>query len=120
MNDLEQLAVDLTLAGPRAAARALPVVKKGADNIMRDWRDRATGLPHAPAYPYSITYDAEITATGAAAEIGPDKERRQGALGNLIEYGKPGQAPHNFGGQAADTEEPRFVEQMGVLGASIL
>lgn len=41
----------------------------------------------ARAYPFSIGYDTIESAAGIRWEVGPDKSRTQGALGNLIEYG---------------------------------
>lgn len=49
---------------------------------------------HAAAYPASITYDITGEGDFVEAEIGPDKERRQGALGNLLEGGGPHSNPH--------------------------
>ena len=42
------------------------------------------------------------------AEIGPDKLRPQGPLGNLIEFGSINNPPHPGGLPAALREEPRF------------
>jgi hypothetical protein len=91
---------------------ARKVVAKGALNIKTDARRRISGLAHAPAYPFSITYDSHETATGAWAEIGPDKDRRQGALGNILEYGTRKNPPHPHMLPAAEAETPRFAKAM--------
>lgn len=71
-------------------------VEVTARRMKDDMRDRAARIAgrHAAAYPASITYD--ITGEGelVEAEIGPDKNRRQGALGNLLEGGGPHSSPH--------------------------
>lgn len=84
------------------------VVKKGAQNIKDDARKRAEGMRHAPAYPRSIGYDVITRANSVRAEIGPDKLKRQGALGNLIEYGSVNNAPRPHLQPALDAEAPRF------------
>ena len=104
----EALAAELALAAARMRVAGTAVVTKGALNIKNDWRASASGLKHAPAYPASITFDVLPTATAIAAEIGPDKSKPQGALGNLIEYGSAKNPPHLDGARALAAEEPRF------------
>lgn len=104
----EALAAELALAGVRMTVAGTALTTKGALNIKRDWQASASGLPHAPAYPASINFDILPTPTAIAAEIGPDKSKRQGALGNLIEYGSVHNPPHLDGARALAAEEPRF------------
>jgi len=54
------------------------------------------------------------------AEIGPDKLRRQGPLGNLLEYGSVHNAPHPHMIPAAEAEQPRFEQAMEDLSARLL
>jgi hypothetical protein len=103
--DLEQILADSAGAAP---AEVRKVVAKGALNIKKDAR-RLVGRPaHAPAYSSSITYDTRMTPAGAVAEIGPDKSKRQGALGNLLEYGSVNNPPHPHMAPAGEAEKPRF------------
>lgn len=96
-------------------AETLPTLKqvaeKGAYNIKTAARRRASGLSHAPHYPFSITYDVTADRYAVRAEIGPDKalEGLQGGLGNILEYGAPAQntAPHPHLNPAFDAEIPR-------------
>lgn len=110
----------LVTAANAAPGDARGVVAKGALNIKQDGARRASGLAHAPAYPRSITYDTHTTPTGAWAEIGPDKSRRQGALGNVIEYGSVNNPPHPHMGPAADAERPRFEQAMEAIAVGLL
>jgi hypothetical protein len=78
--------------------------------VKTEWRRSWSGLRHAPSLADAITYD--LTSRGMAVhevEVGPDKDRRQGALGNLIEFGSINNPPHPAGLRAALREEPRFV-----------
>ena len=94
------------------------VVAKGALNIKTGARNRITGHPHLPAYPYSITYDTRESPTMAEAEIGPDKSKRQGALGNIVEYGTLNNAPIPHIAPAADEELPRFERALADLAVN--
>lgn len=118
--ETERLAADLAAAPARLVAGLTPMVSKGALNIKRDWRDSASGLAHAPAYPASIGYDLDPQADGVRAVIGPDKEMAQGALGNLIEFGSSKNPPHLDGQRALDAEEPRFIAAAEALAEQAL
>jgi hypothetical protein len=71
-------------------------------------------MPHAPAFPYSITYDIKggngLRGSQIDAEIGPDKGRAQGALGNLIEFGSVHNPPQGLGHGALQREQEDFVK----------
>lgn len=123
-DDLDRWIRDLDRAGERALKETRGVVSKGALNVKNEWRDNArqTAPRHAPHYPDSITYDLETNREHMAveAEIGPDKNKTQGALGNLLEYGSRNNPPHNDGGRAMQNEEPRFENAMGDVGERVL
>jgi hypothetical protein len=55
------------------------------------------------------------------AEIGYDKDKRGGALGNLLEYGSAAtNPPHRDIGRALDAEEPRFIAAIEAIGVRLL
>jgi hypothetical protein len=123
--DLGKLAADLTKAAAVNAAKAETVVRIGAQHIKNDWRDRWKGLAHAPALPYAITYDVQRGIDGGfageiKAEIGPDKNKAQGPLGNIIEFGTSKNGPLPGGQPALDAEEPRFVRALTELAGDVL
>lgn len=93
------------------------VVFKGAMNIKKDAARRASGMAHAPAYPRSIDFDMHFSLRGPTAEIGPNKSKRQGALGNLLEYGSVHNAPRPHMAPAGEAEEPRFAKAIEDLAA---
>ncbi len=119
-SEVQALAEILVKAAGVAPIEARAVVAKGALQIKNDARRRVSGLAHAPAYPASITYDTNETATGAWAEIGPDKGKRQGALGNLLEYGSVKNAPRPHMAPALEAEQPRFEKAMEDLAVKAL
>lgn len=118
--DLKALAAELDAAARIAPAETRKVVAKGALNIKKDWQDRWSGLKHAPALPSAITYDSHETPTGGWAEIGPDKAKRQGALGNLIEYGSVKNPPRPGGAPALEAERPKFEKALEVVAVQSL
>ncbi len=119
-SDLDKLADDLRDAGREARAEAKKVVAKGALNIKNDARKRISGHPHLPYYPQAIGYDIEAIPDGWLAEIGPAKERRQGPLGHLLEYGGPNNAPMPHLGPALDAEAPKFARNLEEAVAKVL
>ena len=114
-SDLGQLVHDLSAAGAPIVINAHSVVSRGALTITEDARSRVEGLRHAPFYPRAITYDVTIEPGALVAEIGPDKDRTQGALGNLLEYGSVKNDPIPHLGPALDAEVPQFTERLGEL-----
>lgn len=118
--ELDRWSAKLDKAASAAPEEVTKVVAKGALNIKNSARSRITGHPHAPAYPSSITYDMRQGLRGPEAEIGPDKERRQGALGNVLEYGTTNNAPLPHIAPATAEELPRFEQALTNLGARLL
>lgn len=116
-SELDKLVVDLGDAGRAAGTQLAQALEVNARKIRDTARQNATGMAHAPAFPYSITYDvgagydqsvgqaaasilsggiSSANATTFRAEIGPDKGRAQGALGNLIEFGSANNPPQGI------------------------
>jgi hypothetical protein len=57
----------------------------------------------------------------ARGEIGYDKDKPGGALGNLLEYGLPQQQPpHRDLGRAFDSELPNFEDAIALMAKKLL
>ena len=97
-----------------------PVVQRGALNIKQSWRRHWTGLGHAPYVANSVTYDTKASGFKVEAEIGPDKSKPQGALGNLLEYGSLKNAPIPGGAPALAEEAPNFEKALGEVAVKKL
>lgn len=105
MSDVLRLAARLPHAEAAMVAPLGTIVETAAAKIEKDMRSKAGGVGHAPSFPSSITHDAR----GLSAEIGPDKNRRQGALGNLLYFGSVNNGPVLEHPQAAlDRARPAF------------
>jgi hypothetical protein len=106
--EVMKLAADLAAAPARLAGAVHQVVAKGALNVKNNWRGAVSGAPHLPQFPYSITYDMTYAPGVVGAEIGPDKGKPQGPLGNIVEFGTANNAPGLQGQRALAAEDPRF------------
>lgn len=107
-SDLKRLQASIDQAVAVTPGQVRAVVQRGALNIKRDAQARIGRGPHLPAYARAISYDSHETPIGAWAEIGPDKDKAQGPLGNILEYGDPTHAPIPHLAPALAEEAPRF------------
>ncbi len=117
---LDKLVADLGQIPATVLPEARKVVARGANNIKKDARKRWRGHPHARMLPYAVSYDVKQRATSVEAEIGPDKDKPQGALGNLFEYGSLNNAPIPALAPALQAEEPGFVKYLEELAVKAL
>lgn len=120
VSGLREFAAAASRAVPVTSALMLAAVTKGAVNIKKDWAARWSGMGHAPALPAAVSYDITYGLGGVKAEIGPDKGRRQGALGNLLEFGSVHNAPRPGGMPALDAEAPRFEQALAEAAGKVL
>jgi hypothetical protein len=117
---LTELIDDLRSASERLAEESRKVVSKGSLNIKKDTQAKWRGARMAPSLAAAVSYDVTVSGTLITSEIGPDKDKRQGALGNIYEYGVPGTAPQPALNPALDAETPRFEQAVEDLGVSLL
>lgn len=117
---LDEWIADLERAQSQALPEAEAIVAKGAVNVKKSAARRVAGLAHAPAYPHAIGFDLFHLPGSAQARIGPDKGARQGALGNILEYGTSKNAPVPHLAPALDEEAPRLVQALADLGERLL
>lgn len=120
VSGLRELIAMLDKAESRSVPAVAAVVEKGAVNIKKDWQQRWGGIAHAPALPAAVTYDTAFGFGSVSAEIGPDKNKRQGALGNIIEFGTSKNAPIPGGLPALEAEQPKFERELANLGEKAL
>lgn len=121
LTELQALSAAVEASEAMLAAEGAAIVKRGAQNVKVGWQANAQSGAgaHARLYPASISYDVTQAPGIIEAEIGPDKDRTQGPLGNILEFGTSTQAGHNDGGQALDDEEPRFIAQAEALAERV-
>lgn len=76
------------------------VLKKGAQNIKEEMARDVRGSSHFKGMAGSISYDSDYRIGQPAYEIGPDKSRPGGSLGNIYYFGT------SRGGGTGDLEKP--------------
>ncbi|MCS3426747.1 hypothetical protein [Leucobacter aridicollis] len=110
--EFSELARDLGEVPEKSGKNIRKAVEVSARKVKDHWRDEAKGMIHAPAFPFSVSYDLNgfygFGVSVLSAEIGPDKGSRQGALGNLIEFGSRNNAPQGIGQAALHANEADF------------
>jgi len=95
----------------------IKVGEKGALNIKRDWTQAWSGRSYIGPLSRAVSYDRRFKGSAVEWEIGPDKGRAQGPLGNIIEFGTVKNAPIPGGLPALDKEAPRTERHLSeVLG----
>lgn len=93
-DELMELSADLNAAGSAVAPFARKAVERTARHVKDDARKTVRGrrgLGHAAN---AIDYELKGRADGLDAEIGYDKAKPAGPLGNLIEFGAPNAKAH--------------------------
>ncbi|MFI1197697.1 hypothetical protein ACH4T9_31175 [Micromonospora sp. NPDC020750] len=121
-SDLNRLVADLEDVPENAHGNVVKATKFSAHGIRDTAREFASGLAHAPDYPKAITYDIDDRGVGAgvSAEIGPNKDRRQGPLGNILEYGTIKNPPYAHLGPALDIWTPDLEKGLEKAAADAL
>lgn len=109
-DDFDKVAVGLTKLIPKAVKASAQRIKNRSQAAVRGRRHFAQA---AGAISYDLLGYMGFGATAVDAEIGYDKTRRAGGLGNLIEYGAPNSGNQlSPGGElqaALEAEEDEFV-----------
>lgn len=100
-SEVERLARDLSAAPSRALSDLEAIAERGALNIKDHLKADAAASKHFKGIASSISYDRDYGVGRIGYEIGPDKERRGGALGNIAYFGGA-----RGGGGTLDLDEP--------------
>jgi len=109
LSQIEGLAEHLGAIADQAYDQVDAVVMKGAVNVKKEMIADVSGSPHFKGMAGSISFEHHNTKGAIRREVGPDKDRRGGSLGNIYYFGT------SRGGGSGDidkplrSEEPRFV-----------
>jgi hypothetical protein len=117
-SEVRELASDLIHVPEEKLPELKRSLSRGALKIKNDMRDEAKSSGSYKHFHRSISYDLE--RDGLSAEIGPDKDKIQGALGNLLYFGSSNNAPvlNLFG--PAERELPRFAKAVEDIAGDVL
>lgn len=111
VDELRQFAISVGRIVDGAYDEVEGVVNKGALNMKNEMITDALGSTHFKGMARSITYDSENSRDVIRRVVGPDKERRGGALGNIYYFGT------SRGGGTGDIDKPLNSEEPRVLSA---
>jgi hypothetical protein len=106
-----KLANDLGTIAGSAVKDVDGVLKKGAQNIKTEMVADATASEHFKGMAGSISYESRYGIGTPRYEVGPDKSRRGGALGNIYYFGT------SRGGGTGDIEKPLRAEEPRLTSA---
>lgn len=112
-SELDKLTADLGTVPPEAVKNLRSAVQVTAFRVKKGAAEKVGRRKHFRQAAAAITYDTAESKSGVEAEIGYDKDRDTGKLGNLVEFGAPGApnalTPGNELATALHDEEPDFV-----------
>jgi hypothetical protein len=115
-SDLDGLAKDLAADADDVMGRVRATVKRGAQQVKTDWRERVSGFTHLKHLERAIGYDIETRGGTVQAVIGVREDSPQSSLAHLREFGSANNGPGDDGGQALAAEEPRFLQSLREQG----
>ena len=114
-SELREFTEDLGRIPASMVPKVEAVVRKAAVNIKKDWAAAWAGHAHIPALPRAISFDMQYGIGVIGVEIGPDKAKAQGPLGNVIEFGTVNNAPIPGGYPALYKELPAFLAHLALV-----
>jgi len=109
--ELRQFAIAVGRLADSAYEDVDAVISKGAVNVKSEMIADVASSPHFKGMAGSITYEHHNTKGVIRREIGPDKGRRGGSLGNIYYFGT------SRGGGSGDIEKPLRSEEPRLLSA---
>lgn len=123
-SELMGLAQDLDGGGQALSGRVRKAVQVTSNKVKQDAQQSVKGRKNLSHAAHAITYDTKESSGGVESEIGYDKGRGAGKLGNLIEFGAPRSgnhlAPSHDLGNALLANEGDFVDGLSKAVADSL
>ena len=119
-NGLDRLDADLAKAGLLAGPRTYGATYRAGTRLRDTARQLAPSSPVVRHYPSSITADTDVEDLEIVTRVGPDKDRVQGPLGNILEYGTATTPPHAHLGPALDRVAPGWVDEITDIAGKLL
>ena len=119
-SEVRALAADLGKASREVFKEAEKVTEKAAHNIKTTMADDAKSSGTYRHFAGSISYDRAMSVGQIGYEIGPDKDRTQGALGNILYFGTSKNAPVLDVEVGLRKEAPEFEKRIGEMAEGLL
>jgi hypothetical protein len=116
-SQVDRLAVEIGKAEAKAAAGMYAIGTHAAVNVKKGMAEQVKRHPHFRPMADAITYDVRPAGLASVLwTIGPDKQRRAGALGNLFYFGSSKNAPVEDIGVALREETSNIERALLELG----
>jgi hypothetical protein len=101
-SELNQIAAALADVPANAGKHVRAAVEVTSVKVKKSWREKLDGSRTLPGLPFAVTYDVITSSTLGRdsviqSEIGFDKDKNQGPLGNVSEFGTVNNPPRGFG-----------------------
>lgn len=109
-NEFAELAGDFEVAASDLQENAFKAVQVTCYKTKETWRDKLKGSAHLKFLPYAVDYDVKEITGAIEAEVGFNKSRKQGRLGNISEFGTPTIGPRGFGLASQEENLDDFVK----------
>lgn len=119
-SEFRALAADLGKASREVFKEAEKVTEKAAHNIKTTMADDAKSSGTYRHFAGSISYDRAMSVGQIGYEIGPDKDRTQGALGNILYFGTSKNAPVLDVEVGLRKEAPEFEKRITDMAEGLL
>lgn len=113
--ELRQFAIAIGRIADGAYGDVEGVIDKGALNVKTEMIADVSASRHFKGMAGAITYDPANTSGVIRREVGPDKGRRGGALGNIYYFGTSRGGGTGDIDKPLNTEEPRLLSAMNAL-----
>lgn len=119
-SELNYLAADLGEVARGIIPNVTTAVTVTARHVKDAWRDKLKGSETLPGLPHAVTYDVDKNTVFGVdvirAEIGFAKDRNQGRLGNISEFGTPSapSALRGYGHAALEENQEDFERGIGI------
>jgi hypothetical protein len=116
--ELDQLAADLGDVTDNAGPNVSKAIGITSLKVKKAWQGRLDGSSTLPGLPSAVTYDiTTFQGFGVSvikSEIGFEKDRRQGALGNFSEFGTPKVPGRGYGLAALEENQKDFEDGLAI------
>lgn len=119
-SEVMKLAADLGKASKKVYDEADRIAEKTALLIKNSMQREARSNGRTQHFAGSISYDRAAKLGAIGYEIGPDKDRTQGALGNLLYFGSSNNGPTLDVEVGIRLHEPDFIKRMEKLGEELI
>lgn len=123
-SEIYELAGDMSQAGAKAVPALRETMAQAGSAFADQWRDNSrqnfSDDGHAKHYPDSIDSDLVFDLGGVSVDVGPNRAKKQGFLGHILEFGGERSPAYMDGLRALDAMEPRVERQVDAMIGHLL